>query len=367
MLFRKCSKFVAQFAAVCTVGCLLNIAAAQTTLKVLNWSDYIGPDVVAKFEKATGIKVIYSILDSDDTLQAKLLSGNSGYDVVYPSSNYMAKQINAGVYEPIDWSKIPNKQYLDKTVLAQTAKHDPDNKYGVPYVWGTEGLIVNVTKAKQAWGGELPPLSLDLLFNPENAKRLAKCGVAMIDQPSEASTMLAYMGRDPNSPKLSDTEDAFKELAKIRPYIKLFSQNMILDFASGDICISTGWSGDYNVMKRKAKAAGKDYDIRYVTPKGATGLWFTLMGIPKDSQNKDAAHKWINFLLSPEIAAEITNEITYTNAVPASKPMIKPELVADPFLYPSDQELAGYFPFLPQDASLLRATNKLWLRYKSGL
>jgi spermidine/putrescine-binding protein len=344
-----------------------NLAQAQGTLKVLNWSEYIGPEVISKFEKSTGIKVIYSILDSDDTLQAKLLSGNSGYDVVYPSSNYMAKQIKAGVFEPIDWSKVPNKKHLDTTVMAQTAKHDPGNVYGVPYVWGTEGLVVNITKAKQAWGGELPPLTYDLLFKPENAKILAKCGIALIDQPSEASVMLAYMGRDPNSAKLSDTQDAFKELVKIRPYIKFFSNNMISDVASGDVCISTGWSGDYNVMKRRAKAAGKDFDIRYATPKGATGLWFTLMGIPKDSTNKDAAHKWINFLLSPEIAAEITNEITYTNAVPASKAMVKPELANDPFLYPSDVQMADYFVFKPQETDLLRATNKLWLRYKSGL
>ena len=144
-----------------------NLAQAQGTLKVLNWSEYIGPEVISKFEKATGIKVIYGILDSDDTLQAKLLSGNSGYDVVYPSSNYMAKQIKAGVFEPIDWSKVPNKKYLDTTVMAQTAKHDPGNVYGVPYVWGTEGLVVNMTKAKQAWGGELPPLTYDLLFKPQ--------------------------------------------------------------------------------------------------------------------------------------------------------------------------------------------------------
>jgi spermidine/putrescine-binding protein len=343
------------------------LSHAEGTLKVLNWSEYIGPEVVAKFEKATGIKVIYSILDSDDTLQAKLLSGNSGYDVVYPSSNYMAKQIKAGVYEPIDWSKIPNKHFLDATVMSQTAKNDPGNKYGVPYVWGTEGLVVNMTKARQVWGGELPALTFDLLFKPENAQKLSQCGIALIDQPSEASTMLAYMGRDPNSPKMSDTEDAFKELAKIRKYIKFFSNNMINDVASGDVCIATGWSGDYNVMKRRAKAAGKDFDIRYATPKGATGLWFTLMGIPKDSTNKDAAHKWINFLLTPEIAAEISNAITYTNAVPASKPMIKAELVNDPFLYPSDAQMAEYFAYKPQETDLLRATNKLWLRYKSGM
>lgn len=339
---------------------------AQGQLNVANFSDYIGPEVVKKFEKATGIKVNYGVIDSDDTLQARLLSGRSGLDVVFPSSNYMAKQIEAGVYEPIDWSKIPNRELLDPTLMKKIARTDPGNRYGVPYVWGTEALVVNVTKAREAWGGELPPLSFDLLYKPENAAKLQKCGIAMIDSSSSYASMLAYLGRDPNSAKVTDLDDAHKELVKIRPYVKLFSYNTINDFAGGDICIATGWSGDFNVMKRRAKAAGKDYDIRFATPKGQSGLWFTMMGIPKDAANKDAAYKWINFLLSPEIAAEITNHITYPNAVPASKPMIKPELAADPFLYPSEEQMNDYFIYAPQEADLLRAYNKLWLRYKSG-
>jgi len=357
-VFRLCAAFLLLAAGAA--------AHAQGQLNILNWSEYIGPDTVAKFEKATGIHVNYGVLDSDDTLQAKLLSGRSGYDVVYPSSNYMAKQIEAGVYEPIDWGRIPNRANLDPALMKRIAHTDPGNRYGVPYVWGTEGLVVNMTKAREVFGGEPPAQGYDLIFKPEYASKFAKCGVALIDSPSAANTMLAYMGRNPNSPKLSDTEDAFKELAKIRPYVKLFTSNVINDMASGDICISTGWSGDYNVMRRRAKAAGKDYDIRYFTPKGATGLWFTMMGIPKDAANKDAAYKWINFLLQPEIAAEITNQITYPNAVPASKAMIRPELTSDPFLYPSDAALAEYFFFEPIEDDLLRASNKLWLRFKSG-
>src|SRR5262245_43316243 len=160
-------------------ACLTTAASAQQQLNVANFSEYIGPEVVRKFEKATGIKVNYGIIDSDDTLQAKLLSGRSGYDVVYPSSNYMAKQIEAGVYEPIDWSKIPNKAGLDATIMKKVAQTDPGNRYGVPYVWGTEALVINVTRAKAAYGGELPPLSFDLLFKPEHASKLQKCGIAM--------------------------------------------------------------------------------------------------------------------------------------------------------------------------------------------
>lgn len=365
MQHRTCRNALRRLFGIAAFGAAL-AAHAQGQLNVANFSEYIGPEVVRKFEKATGIQVNYGVIDSDDTLQAKLLSGRSGYDVVYPSSNYMAKQIEAGVYEPIDWTKIPNRAGLDPLIMKKVAQTDPGNRYGVPYVWGTEALVINVTRAKQAFGGELPPLGFDLLFKPEYASKLQKCGIAMIDSPSTYQSMLAYMGRDPNSTRLSDVNDAHKELLKVRPYVKLFSYSTINDFAGGDLCIATGWSGDYNVMKRRAKAAGRDEDIRFVAPKGQAGLWFTMMGIPKDAANKDAAHKWINFLLSPEIAAEITNHITYPNAVPASKPLVRAELTADPVLYPSETQLNEYFTYNPIEDDLLRAENKLWLRYKSG-
>ncbi len=341
-------------------------AQAQGQLNIANFSDYIGPEVVKKFEKATGIKVSYGIIDSDDTLQAKLLSGRSGYDVVYPSSNYMSKQIEAGIYEPIDWSKIPNRANLDAGIMKKVALTDPGNRYGVPYVYGIEALVINMTRAKEAWGGELPAANFDLLFKPENAAKFAKCGIGLIDSSSIYTTMLTYLGRDPGSTSLKDLDDAHKELMKIRPYVKLFSYNMINDFAGGDLCIANGWSGDVHVMKRRAKAAGRDYDIRFISPKGQGGLWFTMMGIPKDAVNKEAAYKWINFLLQPDIAAETTNQITYPSAVMATKSMVAPELANDPTLYLSDAFMAELFSYTPQEDDLLRAYNKAWLRYKSG-
>lgn len=344
---------------------------AQDTLNILNWSDYIGPDVVQKFEKATGIKVKYSIMDSEDTLQAKLLTGNSGYDIVFPYSGYMAKQIMAGIYEPLDWSKIPNRVYLDPNIMAKVSKYDPGNKYGVPYLWGSEGLIVNLTLAKKALGGEVPPLNYDLLYKQEYVSKLKSCGVGMLDSYGAINTMLAYMGRDPNSTKMSDIQDAFTELNKTRPFVKVFTNTMINDFAEGGLCISTGWNGDYQVMLRRAKESGKNYDIRYVSPKGpkgnaATGLWATMIGIPKSATHKDAAYKWINFLLSPEIAAETTNAVTYPNAIPESKKMLKPEIAQDPYIYPSEAQLAEYYTYEPVSGDLLRTLNKMWLRYKSG-
>lgn len=349
---------------------LLGLAAplvqAQGQLNVANFSEYIGPEVVKKFEKATGIKVNYGVIDSDDTLQAKLLSGRSGYDIVYPSSNYMAKQIEAGIYEPIDWTKIPNRANLDAGIMKRVAITDPGNRYGVPYVYGIEAMVINVTRAREAFGGELPPLTLDLLYKPEYAAKFARCGIGLIDSSSIYTMTLAHMGRDPNSTSLKDLDDAHKELMKIRPHVKLFSYNMINDFAGGDLCIANGWSGDVHVMKRRAKAAGRDYDIRFVSPKGQGGLWFTMMGIPKDAANKEAAYKWINFLLQPDIAAETTNQITYPSAVVATKALVAPELANDQTLYLSDAAMADLFSYTPQEDDLLRAYNKAWLRYKSG-
>ena len=341
-------------------------AHAQGVLNVANFSDYIGPEVIKKFEKATGIKVNYGIIDSDDTLQAKLLSGRSGYDVVYPSNNYFAKQVEAGIFEKLDWSKLPNRSGLDPMIMKQAAASDPGNRYGVPYTYGEEGLVVNLTKVKEILGSEPALNSYDLLFKPEFASKLQKCGIALIDSTSNYQTMLAYMGRDPNSTKMSDFEDANKELMKIRPFVKLFSYSTINDFAAGDICLATGWTGDVAVMKRRAKEAGRNYDIRFVAPKGQSGFWLTMMGIPKDAANKEAAYKWMNFMLDPDIAAETANHITYPTTVIPAKAKVKPELVNDPLLYPSETKIAEFFSYYPWDEDLLRATNKIWLRYKSG-
>jgi spermidine/putrescine-binding protein len=340
---------------------------AAGVLNVLNWSDYIAPDAVAKFEKETGIKVRYDILDSDDTLQAKLLSGRSGYDVVFPSSTFMVRQIEAGIYEEIDWSKVPNKSNLDPDMMKRLQARDPGNRYGVPYVWGTDGMTVNLTKARQQLGADAKFDSWDLIFKPEVASKLSKCGISMVDSPTDVfAVLLAHMGRNPNSKDPKDYEDAFQELRKIRPYITQFSSAYLSEMVSGDICIALGWSGDAGMIKRRAKEAGKKDEFAYIAPTGKTGVWFSLMGVPKDSANKENAYKWINFVISNEIAAATTNTTTYANAVPSSKPLIRPEVVNDTASYPSKEQLAGYFVFEPVDQNISRQMNKLWLRFKSG-
>lgn len=342
--------------------------AAQSggQLNVMNWSDYIAPDTVAKFEKETGITVKYDISDSDDTLQAKLLSGNSGYDVVFPSSTYMAKQIPAGVYDRLDWTRIPNRINLDPQILNLLLDQD-GSKYWVPYVWGTVGLIVNKTKVTKLLGKDTPLNSWDLVFRPELAARLKSCGISLADSPADVfPVMLSYMGRNPNSKKLADYQDAAARLRTIRPYISQFSSAFLNDMAGGDICVALGWSGDARVITRRMREAHSTDDIVYITPRGQTGLWFTMMGIPADAPNKANAYKWINFLLRPDIAADITNAITYPTAVPLAKRSIKPELLADQTIYPPDDDMKQFFVFAPIDTDVSHRMNRLWVQFKSG-
>jgi putrescine transport system substrate-binding protein len=345
-----------------------SVASARGDLKILIWSNYfVGPAAVADFAKAEDLRISYAILDSDDTLQAKLLSGHSGYDVVYPSSNYVARQIEAGVYQELNWSKIPNRINLDPVLMKKVAAQDPGNRFGVPYVWGTDGMVVNATLAYEALGRDARLDSWDLLFKPEVVSRLHACGVSLVDSASDVfPVVLSYMGRNPNSRNPADYRDAYEVLRRIRPYVDQFSTTYLNDVAGGDVCIAMGWNGDAGMIRRRVVQAHLNFDIRYVTPKGQTGLWFTMMGIPKDAPNKDNAYKWINHMLDVKTAAEITNAITYPTAVPAARSLVRPELVSDPAIFPSSEAVNEYFFFAPIDQDIMHLITKLWLDFKAG-
>ncbi|MDR8729636.1 extracellular solute-binding protein [Burkholderia pseudomultivorans] len=345
------------------------VAARAATLNVLNWSDYIGKTTVASYEKATGVKVRYDALDSDDTLQAKLLSGHTGYDVVHPTLTYMAKQIGAGVYEPLDWSKIPNRSNLDPELMKKIAQLDPGNRYGVPYAWGTEGISVNLKQVGAILGkdAKLDALGWNLLFNPDIVSKLSRCGVSMVDSPSDVfPIVLAYMGRDPNSKKVADYRDAYNVLKRVRPYITQFSSTYINDVAGGDVCIAYSWSGDAGMIKRRVQEARRDFQVAYLVPKGGGALWFTMMAIPKDAKNKEDAYKWLNFILKPDVSAGITNDTTYATANAAARSLIAPALLADTSIYPNSEQVKHYFVLEPIDPEIRRTINALWLQFKAN-
>jgi putrescine transport system substrate-binding protein len=342
--------------------------AKDTQLNVYNWSDYIAKDTIPNFEKQTGVKVRYDNYDSDDTLQAKLLTGSSGYDIVVPTSNYAGKQIAAGIFAPLDKSKLPNLKYLDPQLMALVAGADPGNKYAVPWAYGTTGLGYNVTKAKQILGPNVPLDNWDILFKPENISKLKTCGVSVLDAPDQVfSAALHYIGKDPNSTNPADYQAAAAMLKKIRPYITQFnSSGYINDMAGGDICFAYGWSGDVVIAKHRAKEAKKNYKIEYYIPRGGAPIWFDVMAIPKDAKDKEAAHEWINYIETPQVNAAITDAVYYPTANAEAKKFVKPDIANDPAIYPPKEILATLFLLKPLPPEIQRLETRLWTEFKSG-
>ena len=251
-----------------------SLHAADNNLNILNWSELVSPETQAAFSKQTGIKLHYDILDSDDTLEGKLLAGNSGFDVVYPSSSYMVKQVKAGAYAPIDWSKIPNRVNLDPALMQKLAKHDPDNRYGVPFLWGTDGMLVNVSKVQEILGKDFDLNSWDLLFKPEVVSQLKSCGVSVLDSPQDVfQVALKYMGRNPNSENPDDYKAAYEMLKQVWPNYRQVNSTPRDPVARGEVCVAMAWSGDAGVMQRIVGENQLDMEIRYITPKNQTPIW----------------------------------------------------------------------------------------------
>ncbi|WP_179405608.1 polyamine ABC transporter substrate-binding protein [Burkholderia guangdongensis] len=342
--------------------------AADTELNVYNWSDYIGPDTVSGFEKQNGVHVRYDNYDSNDTLQAKLLSGSSGYDVVVPSSDYMGKQIEAGVFMKLDKSKLPNLANLDPVLMKIVAQADPGNQYGAPYAFGTDGIGYNVQAVKKALGDNAPVDSWSLIFDPANLSKLQGCGVSFLDDAGNVfSAALQYVHKDPNSKNPADYQVAYEALKKIRPYITQFnSSGYINDLANGDICVAFGWSGDVGISHRRAEEAKRGYEIRYTNPKEGGLLWFDLMGIPKGAPHPEAALQWINYIEDPKVNAGITNAVFYPTAnVPARK-YVNPAILKDTGVYPSEDVLLKMTLMKPLPAEIRRLENRLWSQIKTG-
>ena len=363
-----------QLAILGTTGMLLSALhgtvslAADNQLNVYNWADYIAKDTVPGFEKSTGIHVRYDNFDTDNTLQAKLMAGSSGYDIVVPTSNYMALQIEAGIYQKLDKSKLPNTAYLDKTLMAKIAEADPGNEHGVPWAWGSIGIGYNVEAIRKTLGAAAPTNSWALLLDPANAAKLQECGISLLDSPQSAfSATLQFMGRDPNSPNPADYQAALQTLKKIRPFIRQFSSDgYINDLANNDTCLVLGYSGDVYIANKRAQEAKRSWHIQYSNVKEGGLLWFDVMAVPKDAPHPQAAMKWINYVSDPKVSAAITNEIFYPTANSAARQFVVPSIANDPNIYPSDATLAKMSLMKPVSPEILRLENRLWIAFKSN-
>ena len=344
-------------------------AAEEKRLHIYNWSDYVAPDTIANFTKETGIAVTYDVYDGNEVLEAKLLAGRSGYDIVVPSASpYMARQIAAGAYRPLDKAKLPNLKNLDPKILQLAETADPGNRYGVPYLWSVTGLGLNTESVERALGHAAPRDSLALLFDPQIAAKLARCGIVVLDTPQEVvPAALLYLGLDPKSRDLADLHRAIALIERVRPYIRRFhSSQYINDLAAGDVCLALGYSGDIVQARNRAREAGSPADIAFRVPREGAQMAIDMLAVPKDAPHPDNAHRFIDYLLRPEVIARITDAVSYPNPNLAATPLVAPAIRNDPGIYPPDSVRQLLFLDEPAPRPYERARTRAWNRVKSG-
>jgi len=338
--------------------------------KVLNlfiWSDYLAPNTLSDFEKQTGIKVHVAYFDTNETLETKLLAGSSGYDIVVPTASYFERQIKAGVYLTLDKSKLPNLKNMDPQLMARVAMHDPGNDHGVIYTWGTNGIGFN-EKMVKALMPDAPLDSWRLVFDPAVASKIAKCGISVLDSPAEMlRAVLNYLGRDPNSQKPEDLAVAEATLLKIRPYIRnINSSEYIEALANGDLCVAVGYNGDVLQARDRARDANKGIDIKYMVPKEGSILWFDMLAIPKDAPDPDSAYAYMNYIMTPQVIADISDFKRYANANAAAQPLVLAAVRDDPAIYPPPELRQKLAVQLADSADQTRAITRVWQKFKTG-
>ena len=342
-------------------------AAGENVVNVFNWSDYIDEEILADFEKETGIEVVYDVFDSNDILETKLLAGSSGYDVVVPSSGFLARQIQAGVFQKLDRSKLDNIGNMWSVVNDQVARFGPLNDYSVNYMWGTTGIGYVEEKILERMP-DAPVDSLAMIFDPEVTSKFADCGIYLLDASDEMiPAALAYLGEDPNSKDKAVIAKAEAVLMATRPYIQKFNSSEYINaLANGDICLAVGFSGDIFQARDRADEAENGVTIVYSVPKEGAQMWFDQMAIPKDAPHADNAHAFINYIMRPEVIAKATNYVWYANGNKASQPMLDEELLSDTSVYPTAEMMQSLYIFIPYEARLQRYATRMWTKVKSG-
>ncbi|MBO8415442.1 MAG: polyamine ABC transporter substrate-binding protein [Proteobacteria bacterium] len=345
--------------------CAAQAADTDNKLYILNWSDYIAPDTIKNFETETGIKVEYVLMDSNEIMEAKLMTGHSGYDIVAPSLHVLKRLSDGGVLEPLDKSKLPNFKHLDKEKLAKIAEIDQDNTYGIPYMELSTGIGYNKQQVAKAMGPDFVPDSWDVLFKPEIVSKINQaCGVTVLDSASDMiCSTLIYLNRDPQSPHQEDYEEAQKQLAQMIKNVRyIHSSQYVNDLASGEICLSVGWSGDVQLAAQRAKEAGLD-DIAYVIPKEGALMGYDMFAIPRDAEHKDNAYKFLDYIMRPEVIAEITNYVRYANANADATPLVNEDIRNNPGIYFAPELLERMHIVVPP-ASMERTLTRTWNRVR---
>lgn len=342
--------------------------AETRQVNVYTWSDYVPDEAVARFIGETGIQVSVDVYADNETLEAKLLAGQSGYDVIFPSAPFAQAHIANGLYATLDKTQLPNLPNIDPALAKGVLVADPEGSHLVPYMWGTTAIGINVAKVREILGPDVPLDSWGLIFDPAISSRLAACGIGILDDQQEAfSAALFWKGMDPNGMGNNEVEIVQQAFAPIRENIRYFnSSRYIDDLANGEICVAMGYNGDIVQARERAKEAGTGIEIAYIYPKEGAIRWFDTMAIPADAPNKAEAHAFINFLLTPEVIAPISEAIGYASANAASKPLVSEAVRNDPAIYPPEDVVARLVDArkLPMEEN--DARQRAWTTIKSG-
>ena len=342
-------------------------AQKQRFVNVYNWSDYLDLGVLDDFTKATGIKVRYDTFDSNDTLEAKLLAGNSGYDLVVPTGYFLQRQIAAGIFQKLDKAKLPNLVNVWPEIARRLAFYDPGNQYAVNYMWGTTGIGYDRKKARELLGADVLD-SWAYVFDPDKLGKFKQCGVNLLDSSDDIlPAAQSYLGLDPDATDQATLDKAFDQVMKIRPFVRKFNSSEYLNaMATGEICFAVGYSGDFKQSQKRAAEAKAAIDIAYSIPKEGAQVWFDNLAIPKDARNVAEAHELIDYLLKPEVAARNSDHVSYANGNLASQKFIDKALLDDKSVYPDAATMARLYTISARDQKTQRLMNRMWTRIKTG-
>ena len=340
---------------------------ADNRLFIYNWADYIGTGTIERFERLTGIKVVYDTYDAEETMDARLLAGESGYDIVSASSNYFSHEIRAGVYLPLDKSRLPNWKNLDPRILALLENSDPGNRYNVPYMQALNGFAYNKDMIR-ARMSDAPVDSLDMIFKPEIIARFSDCGVTFLDSPQDVLQLaLRYLHLDPNTTRHEDYAAAERLLLMVRPYVRTFDSSEYMNaLANKEVCIAMSWSADYATIMARARSAGAPVRLAFTVPREGSNQSLTSFLIPVGAPHLDAVYRFLNYILDPEVIARITNEIHYANANLAANADVNPEILRDVTLYPTAEIATRLYPNKESSIATERIRTRVWTRIKTG-
>lgn len=354
------------------VAMLMSVAApvvANDKLHIYNWSDYIAEDTIANFEKETGIKVSYDVYDSNEVLEAKLLAGRSGYDLVFPSAQpFAGRALAAKLYRPFDLAKLTNYKNLDPTIMKTLVGIDPKNDHLIPYMWGTTGIAYNVDKVKAILGKDMPLDTWRLVFDPAIVSKLSSCGVALMDDALEVFVAARiYKGLPTDVYSKEAIAEAAEVIGAVRPHVRYFHNSQTVnDIANGDICVAMGFSGDLLQGQARAKEAGKGVNVQYIVPREGAVLFTDVAAIPADAKNVEAAHKFINYVLRPDVIAPISNYVAYANANSKATELVDTEIRNNPGIYPKPETVAKLIVFKTPSDREARDLTRAWTRAKTG-